>query len=378
MITNPWQLSLRMGILTANLNGWTARQQESTDTTLRRAHLVRKMDHHGIQLAVIQETHFDTEAEILQQKYWLSKRGYGMGATVASERGSAAVLWRHARRVATQSHRLEPRVLIVTLRHQTEQQVRVVSAHMHHAPRLRERQWRRLQQYLPGQPDPPTLLLKDHNSSLTPGVDSQFVRGEEVSGVQSARGAKVEALRKMVMVDGWDLVHAGASTPPPQYTFGHTVQGPKRNLHRIDKVHVPEAMTPSVAGAYTILTGSDHRGVVIQLAPPSIEVGLPRQKFPQAMLADEVAMPRLQERVHSLEVESLLEWWQAAQSIVREEGAVWARSQSTRGSSQLEAALRASSPCHVVRSGFRIPGAAGSVPERYRGCISSLGIVLGG
>ena len=138
-----------------------------------------------------------------------------------------------------------------------------------------------------------TLLLMDHNSILTPGVDTQFVRGEEVLGVQSARGAEVEALRKMAMVDGWDLVHAGTATPPPQYTFGQTVQGPKRNVRRIDRVHVPEAMTPSVAGAYTILTGSDHRGVVIQLAAPSVEVGRPRQKFPEAMLADEVPMLRL-------------------------------------------------------------------------------------
>ena len=192
-----------------------------------------------------------------------------METTVASGRRSAAVLWRQVSRVATQSHRLEPRDLIVTLRQQTEQQVRVVSAHMHHTPSVRERQWRRLQQYLQGQPDVPTLLLMDHNSIPTPGVDSQFVGGEEVLGVQSARGAEVEALRKPAMVDGWDLVHAGTATPPPQYTFGQTVQGPKRTLRRIDRVHVPEAMTPSVAGAYTILTGSDHRGVVIQLAPPS-------------------------------------------------------------------------------------------------------------
>ena len=94
MITNPWKLSVRMGILTANLNGWMARNQESIDTRLRRAHLVRKMDQHGIQLAGIQEPLLDTEAEILQQKYWLSGRGCGMEAAMASGRGSAAVLWR--------------------------------------------------------------------------------------------------------------------------------------------------------------------------------------------------------------------------------------------------------------------------------------------
>ena len=74
-------------------------------------------------------------------------------------------------------------MLIVTLRHQTEQQVRVVSAHMHHTPSVRGRQRKRLQQYLQGQLDLPTLLLMDHNSILMPGVDSQFVRGEEVAGV---------------------------------------------------------------------------------------------------------------------------------------------------------------------------------------------------
>ena len=70
------------------------------------------------------------------------------------------------------------------------------------------------------------------------------------------------------------------------------------------------------------------------------------------MLADEVAMLRLQERVHSLCLESPLEWRQAAQCIVREEGAAWPRSQSTTAFSQLEAAVRASSPCHVVRAGW--------------------------
>ena len=200
----------------------------------------------------------------------------------------------------------------------------------------------------------PHIREKHYSGPVHTCVQCLFLllRGEDVSGVQSARGAEVDALRKMAMVDGWDLVHAGKATPPPQYTFGHTVQGPKRNPRRIERVHVPEAMTPRVAGAYTILTGSDHRGVVIHLAPPSVEVGRPRQKFPEAMLADEVAILQLQGRVRSLQVESPLEWWQAAQSVVREEGAAWARSQSTRGFSELEAAVRASSPCHVVWSGW--------------------------
>ena len=135
-------------------------------------------------------------------------------------------------------------------------------------------------------------------------------------------------------------------------------------------------MTPNVAGAYTILTGCDHRGVVIQLAPPSVEVGRPGHKFPEAMLVDEVAMLRLQERVHSLQVESPPEWWQAAQSIVREEGAAWARSQSTRGFSQLEAAVRASSPCHVVWSRWEYLEQHGLCPrstgDAYRALPSSL------
>ena len=216
----------------------------------------------------------------------------------------------------------------------------------------------------------------DHSSILTPGVDRQFVLGEEVSGVQSARGAEVDALRTLAVVDAWGLVHAGTTAPPPPYTYGHTIQGPKRNLRRIDRVHVPEVMTASVAGAYTVLTGSDHRGVVIQLAPRTVEVGRPRPKFPEAMLADEVAMLRLQERIHSLTTDSALEWWQEAQYITREEGAAWARAQTSRGFSQLEAAVRASLPCHVVRSGWEYleqqglcPGSTGDV---YRALASFL------
>ena len=87
-------------------------------------------------------------------------------------------------------------------------------------------------------------------------------------------------------------------------------------------------------------------------------------------------MLRLQERVHSLQVESPLECWQAAQIIVREEGATWARSQSTRGFSQLEAAVRASSPCHVVLSGWEYLEQqglyTGSTGDAYRALASFL------
>ena len=61
---------------------------------------------------------------------------------------------------------------------------------------------------------------------------------------------------------------------------------------------------------------------------------------------------------------------------MREEGAAWAQSQSTRGFSQLEAAVRASSLCHVVRSGWEYleqqglcPGSTG---DPYRALASLL------
>ena len=80
--------------------------------------------------------------------------------------------------------------------------------------------------------------------------------------------------------------------------------------------------------------------------------------------------------MHSLQVESPLEWWQAAQSVVREEGAAWARSQSTMGFSQLEAAVRPSSSYHVVWSGWEYleqqglcPGSTG---DAYRALASFL------
>ena len=87
-------------------------------------------------------------------------------------------------------------------------------------------------------------------------------------------------------------------------------------------------------------------------------------------------MLRLQERVHSLQVESPLEWWQAAQCIVREEGAAWARSQSTRGFSQLEAAVRASSPWHVVRAGWEYLEQQGLCPGTTGDAYRALALFL--
>ena len=67
---------------------------------------------------------------------------------MAVGRRSTTIIWRQATWSLQQSHLLEPRVLIGTLKRTTGQLVRVVLAHMHHTPSVRERQWHRLEQYL--------------------------------------------------------------------------------------------------------------------------------------------------------------------------------------------------------------------------------------
>ena len=82
-----------MGLLTANICGRMAKKADSKDGRLRHSVLMRKMSHHGVEIAGWQETHFRSEAEIQSQQFWASGQGYGMFASVADGNASAAVSW---------------------------------------------------------------------------------------------------------------------------------------------------------------------------------------------------------------------------------------------------------------------------------------------
>ena len=100
---------------TANVCGWMAKLEEASDRRLRRSALLRKIQQHQVQLAAVQETHFNSPEEIASQRFWVQRRGYDLRATVADGFGSVAVLWSHSQRWEEVTTALSPRLLVVDL-----------------------------------------------------------------------------------------------------------------------------------------------------------------------------------------------------------------------------------------------------------------------
>ena len=97
-------------------------------------------------------------------------------------------------------------------------------------------------------------------------------------------------LAELDMHDVWRLAHSGSEHPPPAATYGWAHKGRRANPRRSDRIHVNAALTEWVSGAYTVLTGADHKVVVLQLSPPATVQGKPRPRFPEGMLSDEHPM----------------------------------------------------------------------------------------
>jgi hypothetical protein len=60
-------------------------------------------------------------------------------------------------------------------------------------------------------------------------------------------------------------------------------------------------MRPNLLTAYTVLTGSDHKGVVIQLGAPPMAKGKSRYRFPTDLLKDEAASNALGTALQNLD-----------------------------------------------------------------------------
>ena len=159
----------------------------------------------------------------------------------------------------------------------------------------------------------------DHKSVIVPREDSIHVRAE-IAEVKRLREEEVAALARKNLVDAWRLVHDGPDHEPPHWTFGWEGQGDTRNSKQLNRVHLQQAMVENASGAYTVLTGADHKGVVVQLAPPAMLTGRLRQRFPTELLQDTAAVAALRDRVQAVQGASDEEWWTETMSVIGEVG----------------------------------------------------------
>ena len=214
--------------------------------------------------------------------------------------------------------------------------MQLVGGHMHDDPGLRKDQWRDLSKRLRSLSSITRFFLMDHNSLMVPCQDS--LKGHHGGRrVREARYQEMEVLAEFDMHEVWDLAHSGDEHAPRAATYGWAHKERRANPRRLNRIHVNAALTEGVSGAYTVLTGADYKAVVLQLSPPATVQGK--------------RMLELQEQVASVSIDDPEEWWAEALSVVSAAGRQWARMNSSRGFSQVEAMVRNSSPTHVIRAG---------------------------
>ena len=183
-------------------------------------------------------------------------------------------------------------------------------------------------------------------------------------------------LAEFHMHDVWGLAHSVSEHPPPAATYGWAHKGRGANPWRLDQIHVNAAVTEWVLGAYTVLTGADHKAVVLQLSPPATVRGEPRPRFPEGMLSDEQAMLELREQVAAISIDDPEDWWAEALSVVSAAGRQWARMNNSRGFSQVEALVRNSSPTRVIPAGWEYLDELGVRPKTHQEGYQCLASVL--
>ena len=83
--------------------------------------------------------------------------------------GTVAVLWALSQWMELSTTIISPGLMIVELRHTTDQTVRLVGGHMHDDPGLRKDQWSDLGKRLRSLTSRATFFLMDHNSLIVPG-----------------------------------------------------------------------------------------------------------------------------------------------------------------------------------------------------------------
>ena len=288
-----------------------------------------------------------------------------MRATVAVGFGSVAVLWALCKWTELSLTVVSPRLMIVKLRHTTSQTVRLVGWRMHDDPGLRKDQWRDLGKRLRYLSSMATLFLMDHNSLIVPGKDS--LKGHQGGRpVTEARYQEMEVLEEFDMHDVWGLAHSGSEHPPLAETYGWAHKEHRANPRRLDRIQVNAALAEWISGAYTVLTGADHKAVVLQLSPPAMVQGKPRPRFPEGMLSDEQAMLELQGQVASISIDDPEDWWAEALSVMSAAGRQWARINSSRGFSQVEALVRNNSPTRVISAGWEYSDELGVQPKTHQ------------
>ena len=295
-------------------------------------------------------------------------------------RGGVAIFWKKSWQLVN-ALSVSPRVMMATLRNDDGQLISVIGAHLHHKPAEREKQYQLLRQIRPKLPlADNVVMLADHNSIVTPRVDSEKLTvHDEMPAAVAAREQELLFLSELGVGDAWETAFAptGESDPatdPKGWTWGFHKEKPTENKQdeldsqaseeedeeffvfrndrhrrRINRVHLSQHMLPKVTRCYThFLAHSDHKAVIVQISPPPSTQTQRRLRVPTTFLKDPEVMETLSGRLAELP-QHLDAWWDAALTEIRQTTFKYEKKVNPKGITEVEALLHESSLTHTTR-----------------------------
>ena len=260
---------------------------------------------------------------------------------------------------------LEPLIMFATLVSGDGLRLTVPSAHFNDKAAERLRQWEAVGRFVQQHALTIHMSISDHNSLIVPGVDSHTVpKSGETAETLLARQVEVATLANWKLTDVWPVVHPPSPEVrvPSGWTWGFPsaednpsqpisvpLTGPldcvsadggggaaAPLLGRIDRVCVRPELVSDMAGAYpAFLSKSDHKCLVLSIAPQARPGVATRERIPTSFLSDDTLVSNLETRLRS-QVTTGLGCWEDAHAKKCE--VAWRFERTHRPCSFLEAA----------------------------------------
>lgn len=174
-------------------------------------------------------------------------------------------------------------------------------------------------------------------------------------------------------------------TPPKGYTHGCRIDEnpddsvgrhkPREGLRRLDRIHITRSLLPSVSSLYTtFLAKSDHKALVVALAPPQFVHETPRWHCPITFRENEQAVECLAQQLSKLECPSPSDWFQAAHHIIGRYAVDYHKTHHppTTQDANILGILLASTKDKLCRQGHSFLAARGHYPATEQGAYSML------
>ena len=320
--------------------------------------LMAAVERHKVTLVGVQEHHWHDPQEVEGVGGYLARKGWEVEATWGPGREGVALLWRKSEWRQREAWALERRLLVVQMEHVSGDVVNVLVGHFQVEPGERQRQWRKVGEWVARQGLEVHVVLGDHNSVVHGGQTTRWREG--MSSVEwQAIEEENACLVQLGALDAWEVVH-GEEVENGGYT--HTYHREGRVIERrIDRVHVNQGLATMVTSAYVIPIGfSDHMGVVCWIQASSHWQEKGRWKFNTMVLNDASAVMTIQRELAQVTRRSF-EGWEEGVQVLRRYSMAFSAKASQQSALWREAvgALQESTRQYVTRRGWQVLARAG-------------------